>query len=70
MTCTYVGTLILKPIAPTLAAGTYSLVPPSCSGATLSGGANAADYSVVYTSTSTDFTIAPAPLIITASSRP
>ncbi len=67
LACTYVGTLILKPIAPTLPAGTTSLVPPSCSGVTLSG-ANAADYSVVYTSTSTDFTVTPAPLTITASS--
>ena len=67
LVCTYVGVLILKPIAPSLAAGTYSLVPPSCGGVTLSG-ATAADYSVVYTSTSTDFTVTPAPLSITASS--
>ncbi len=67
LACTYVDTPILKPIAPTLPAGTTSLVPLSCSGVTLSG-ANAADYSVVYTSTSTDFTVTPAPLTITASS--
>ena len=36
-------------IAPTMPAGSYTLAPASCSGATLSG-SNAPDYGVVYTS--------------------
>ena len=42
------------------------MLPGSCAGATLSG-TNAGDYAVSYTSTAGDFTVAPAPLTITAS---
>ena len=54
-------------IAPTLPAGTDSLVAPSCSGAILSG-PGAAGYAIVYTSAQNDFTVSPATLTITASS--
>ena len=54
-------------IAPTLPAGTDSLVAPSCSGAMLSG-PGAAGYAIVYTSAQNDFTVSPATLTITASS--
>ncbi len=56
-------------IAPTLPAGTDSLLAPSCRGAILSG-PDAADYAIVYTSAQNDFTLDPAPLTITASSEP
>ena len=64
LTCTTVGTS--TPISPTLPVGTYTLVALSCSGATLSG-ANAADYSVVYTSAANDFTVNVAPLDVAVS---
>ena len=64
LTCTTVGTS--TPISPTLAVGTYTLVALSCGGATLSG-ANAADYSVVYTSAANDFTVNVAPLDVAVS---
>ena len=64
LTCSKVGAATT--IAPTLAAGSYTLLPSSCSGATLSG-ANASDYTVAYTSAANDFTVTPAPLTITAS---
>ena len=54
-------------IAPTLPAGSYALVPASCSGATLSG-SNASNYIVAYTSVAGDFAVTQAPLTITASS--
>jgi hypothetical protein len=54
-------------IAPTLPAGTDSLVAPSCSGAILSG-PDAADYAIVYTSAQNDFTVDPATLTIAAAS--
>ena len=56
-------------IAPTLPAGTDSLLAPSCSGAILSG-PGADDYAIVYTSAQNDFMLNPAPLTITASSAP
>ncbi len=52
-------------IAPTLPAGSDTLVTASCGGATLSG-TNGADYGIVYTSAAGDFTINPAPLAVTA----
>ena len=64
LSCSKVGASTT--IAPTLAAGNYTLLPSSCSGATLSG-ANAANYAVAYTSAANDFTVTPAPLTITAS---
>ncbi len=67
LSCTKVGVLSLQPIAPTLAAGSYSLVPSWCSGATLSG-TNVADYTLVYTSAPNDFTVTPVILTVTASS--
>ena len=67
LSCTLVGVLTFKPISSSLAAGSYTWWPSSCSGATLSG-ANAADYTVSYTSAANDFTVTPAPLTITASS--
>ena len=56
----------LRVITPALPAGSRTLFPGSCTGATLSG-TNAADYAVVYTTALGDFTIAPAPLTVTAS---
>ena len=64
LSCIKVGAATL--ITPTLAAGSYTLLPSSCSGATLSG-ANAAEYTVAYTSAANDFTVTPVPLTITAS---
>ena len=58
----------LKTIGPTMPAGSYTLAPAGCSGATLSG-VNATGYSVVYTTSTGDFTVTPAPLTITASSN-
>ncbi len=63
LTCTQAG---LSTIAPTMPAGSYTVVANSCSGATLSG--NATDYGVVYTSAANDFTVTTAPLTVTASS--
>ncbi len=65
LSCSKVGAATT--IAPTLAAGNYTLLPSSCGGATLSG-ANAANYAVAYTSAANDFTVTPAPLTVTASS--
>ena len=66
LSCTTVGAS--TPISPTLTAGAYTLMAgTSCSGATLSG-ANKGDYTIVYTSAANDFTVNPAPLVITASS--
>ena len=65
LSCSKVGAATT--IAPTLAAGSYTLLSSSCGGATLSG-ANAANYAVAYTSAANDFTVTPAPLIVTASS--
>ena len=66
LSCTTVGAS--TPISPTLTAGAYTLrAATSCSGATLSG-ANKGDYTIVYTSAANDFTVNPAPLVITASS--
>ena len=59
LSCTEVGTS--TPIAPTLAIGSDTLVTSSCSGVSLSG-ADAADYAVIYTSASGDFTVSPAPV--------
>ncbi len=63
LTCTKAGQ---STIAPTMPAGSYTVVADSCSGATLSG--NATDYGVVYTSAANDFTVTTAPLTVTASS--
>ena len=57
--CTTVGTSTT--IGPTLAPGNYTLLPTSCSGATL-GGANSAYYSIVYTSAANDFSVTLAPV--------
>ncbi len=65
LSCTEVDTS--TPIGPALSAGSHTVVGASCSGATLSG-ADATDYAIVYTSTTGDFTVSPAPLTITASS--
>jgi hypothetical protein len=67
LNCTTIGAS--STIAPSLAVagGPYTLRASSCSGATLSG-ADAADYSIAYTSTASDFTVSAAPLQITASS--
>ena len=54
-------------IGPTLAPGSYTLLARSCGGLTLTG-VDAGDYFVVYTTAANDFTAAPAPLTITASS--
>ena len=48
------------------AVGSYTLASTSCSGATLSG-ANAADYTVVYTSAANDFTVNPIPVNVAVS---
>ena len=58
MTCTEVTPA--TPISGTLPNGTYTLVAGSCQGASLSG-SNAADYTVVPTSSSGDFTVTGAP---------
>ena len=63
LTCTQAGQ---STIAPTMPAGSYTVVAGSCSGATLSG--NATNYGVVYTSAANDFTVTTAPLTVTASS--
>ncbi len=63
-TCTTVDTS--STISPTLTVGGHTLVASSCSGLTLSG-TNAADYSIVYTSTSNDFTVTPAPVNVAVS---
>jgi hypothetical protein len=47
-------------ITPTMAGGTYTLVPGSCSGATLSG-SSTSDYTVLFTSTSGDFNVTGGP---------
>ncbi len=47
-------------ISPTLAPGSYTLLARSCGGLTLSG-ADAGDYSVVYTTAANDFTAVPPP---------
>ena len=65
LSCTTVGTSTT--ISPTLTPGAYTLLASSCSGLTLTG-ADAGDYSVVYTTAANDFTAVPAPLTITASS--
>jgi hypothetical protein len=67
LNCTTIGASTT--IAPSLsvAGGPYTLRASSCSGATLSG-ADAADYSIAYTSGASDFTVSAAPLQITASS--
>ena len=59
LSCTEVGPS--TPISPTLASGSDTLLTSSCSGVSL-GGADAADYNVVYTSASGDFTVSPAPV--------
>ncbi len=47
-------------ISPTMAGGTYTIVPGSCSGVTLSG-SGASDYTVVFTSASGDFSVTGGP---------
>ena len=53
LVCTIAG---IKSIGPTTPAGSYTLAPAGCSGATLSG-VNATGYSVVYTTSTGDFTV-------------
>ena len=70
VTTTDVTCTVLEPftfISTGLAAGSRTLLPASCSGATLSG-TDAANYAPFYTSVPGDFTIVPAPLTVTASS--
>jgi subtilase family serine protease len=55
-------------ISPTLAAGSYTIVPTTCQGATVSG-SGASNYAVAYGATNGDFTVAPVSLTITASSQ-
>ena len=55
-----------RPSVPPSPPAAYTLVASSCSGLTLSG-ADAADYSVVYTSAANDFTVSPAPVDIAVS---
>ncbi len=62
LTCSKVGTSTI--IAPSLLAGTDTLVASSCGGAIPSDGA---DYVIDYASAPGDFTVVPAPLTITAS---
>ena len=63
LTCAEDG---VSTIAPTTPAGSYTLVPASCGGATLSG-SNDTEYGVVYTASAGSFTVAPAPLTVLAS---
>jgi hypothetical protein len=65
LTCSYLTPVTA--LAPTLPAGTDSLLAPSCTGAVLTG-PDAADYAIVYTSAQNDFTVGPAILSVTASS--
>ncbi len=58
----------LTPISQKLAAGTYTILPASCSGATVSG-SGASNYAVMYTAANGDFSVAPVSLTITASSQ-
>ncbi len=55
-------------ISPKLAAGAYSVLPSSCSGASLSG-SGASNYVVAYTSAIGDFVVSPVDLTIAASSQ-
>jgi YVTN family beta-propeller protein len=70
LACTQVSTSVSTStsISPKLPAGNYTIVPTSCSGATLSG-PNASNYAIVYTAATGDFTVAPVALTITASSQ-
>jgi len=65
LSCTTVGSSTA--IGPTLAAGSYTVLASSCSGATLSG-TNSGDYTIAYLSAPNGFVVRPAPLSITASS--
>ncbi len=64
LVCTIAG---IRSIGPTTPAGNYTLAPAGCSGATLSG-ETTTGYAVAYTTTTNNFTVAPAPLTITAAS--
>ena len=64
ITCTEVGTS--TPITSSLPVASDTLLPSSCGGVTL-GGANMADYTVVYTSASGDFNVTPAPVDVAVS---
>ncbi len=64
LSCSTVGSS--TPISPSLAIGQYTLLASSCSGLTL-GGADGADYAVVYTSAANDFTVGPGPLNVAVS---
>ena len=64
ISCSTVGAS--TPIGPTLTAGSYTLAPTSCTGATLSG-ADQGDYTIVYTSAANDFTVNPAPVNVAVS---
>ena len=64
LTCTTVGSS--TSISPTLSAGSYTLLPSSCTGATLSG-TNESSYTIAYTSTPNDFTVNPAPVNVAVS---
>jgi DNA-binding beta-propeller fold protein YncE len=65
ITCNAVGAS--TSISPTLTVGSYTLASMACGGAMLTG-ANAADYSVFYTSAPGDFVVNPARLTVTATS--
>jgi subtilase family serine protease len=64
LTCTTVGASTT--IGPTLSVGSYTLLPTSCSGATLSG-TNSSNYSIAYTSAANDFTVNAAPVNVAVS---
>jgi subtilase family serine protease len=64
LSCTTVGTSTT--IGPTLSVGSYTLLPTSCSGATLSG-TNSSNYSIAYTSAANDFTVNPEPVNVAVS---
>ena len=66
LTCGEVSTS--APISPKLAAGSYSVLPSSCSGASLSG-SGASNYVVAYTSGIGEFVVSPVDLTIAASSQ-
>ena len=64
LTCTTVGTSTT--IVPSLTPGGYTIVGSSCTGLSLTG-ADAGDYSLVYTTAANDFTVAPIPVDVAVS---
>jgi DNA-binding beta-propeller fold protein YncE len=64
LNCSTVGTSTT--ISPSLTPGGYTLVGSSCTGLSLTG-ADAGDYSLVYTTAADDFTVAPVPVDVAVS---